>query len=583
MLGSRSFEFGGWKPVVWVVWVVWIVALGTGATLALVPQRSAASAVDEAQPFENGARWRVVDALPSRGEMLRALAFDGDLGLAVGDDAGVSWWRDGNWSRAQLPAVRDLAFGGGGRLWIATETGLYFWSPDARPQRRTLRDGEGSNRVSRIESKGGVLVVATESGAYWSTSGSVFQPLGSGSADQAVAWIALRRAPAPGLTEVWTFGAEGLVRTRGVEAQAGLRVVDRIVWPLPRPAVEAGAVDLVFDPIQDPIQDPTQERLYVVYPDAIAVQRVADLDPGSAHWRWIRPVMPPGAAIRRLAVGASGRVWLVTDRGLLVASALEEPFARAGNPAGSRECVDVLEAALLPNAAQAMVLCRTSLFALVDEANSPASEAASKAEQLPSPATAISLPADPAVAEIRSRALARVGLSVERAEGLWLGLRRRALWPALQLRGGYDADRDRGRSHDQSFVSGDTRNLFDRDRGEGQKYGAAIVFDWQLGGIAYPDDSVDLSRELRQVTSLRDDVSDEIHQLYFERQRIRERLARAQGGLAPEEAAELALRAAELDSGLDAWTGGWISAWRAANEGAAAHPIHPRRIEKSID
>ena len=37
--------------------------------------------------------------------------------------------------------------------------------------------------------------------------------------------------------------------------------------------------------------------------------------------------------------------------------------------------------------------------------------------------------------------------------------------------------------------------------------------DWDLGNLAYPDDSVDLSRELRQVTSLRDDVSDEIHQL----------------------------------------------------------------------
>lgn len=541
----------------------------------------------DAPAAEGWARWRVVDALPSRGELLRALAFEQGHGLAVGDDAGVSWSRDGTWTRAQLPPVRDLAFDRTGRLWIGTDEGLYFWSRDARPQRRTLRDGEGSSRVSRIEASEGALVVATQGGAYWSSSGSVFQPLGSGSADQAVAWVAVRRAPAPAtgapdpgprLTEVWSFGSEGLVRTRGLEAAAGLRVVDRVVWPLPRPAAEAGAVDLVFDPKSD--------RLHVVYPDAIAIARAEGLDPRTVRWQWIRPVMPPGALIRRLVVGSTARVWLVTDRGLLVAGALEERFARAANPAGSRECADLVESTALPGASQAMVLCRASLLALVDDARAPAAEPAAVSAldgREPPPPPAILLPADPPLAEIRSRALARAGLAAERAEGLWRGLRRRAFWPSLELRGLYDADRDRGTSRNQSFVSGDTRNLRDLDRGEGEQYGATVALDWELGGIAYPEDSVDLYRELRQVTSLRDDVSDEIHQLYFERQRIRERLARAAGALAPEEAAELVLRAAELDSGLDAWAGGWISAWRAANEGPPADPSHPRRIDHSID
>lgn len=525
------------------------------------------------EPVEAGARWRVVDALPSRGEWLRAMAFDAELGLAVADEAGVSWWREGSWSRAQLPPVRDLAFGAAERVWIGTETGLYFWSRDGRPQRRPLRDGEGSNQIARIESRAGALVVATESGAYWSTSGSIFQPLGAGSSGQGVSAVALRRVSAPGLSEVWSFGAEGLVRTRGVETGAGLRVVDRSLWPLPRPAAEAGIVDLAFDP--------AQARLHVVYPDAIAVQEVEDLETVTSRWRMTRPVMPAGAVMRRLFVGASGKHWLVTDRGLLVASALEGPFARAADPAGSRECVEVLEAPSLPESARALALCRTSLLALVVEARPPVADV----EESPpaAPEAVIALEADPPVAEIRSRALRRIGLGVERAEGLWRGLRRRALWPSLELRGGYDADRDRGHSRDQTFVSGDTRNLFDRDRGEGHQYGAAVVFDWELGGIAYPDDAVDLSRELRQVTSLRDDVSDEIHQLYFERQRIRERLAHGQDGLAPEELSELVLRAAELDSGLDAWTGGWISAWRAANRDPGADPIHPRRIDRSID
>ncbi|MEZ4332892.1 MAG: hypothetical protein R3F35_14110 [Myxococcota bacterium] len=603
-------------------------ALGTAAdvTLAVLllvammgvgpPPAAATPPATTTSPLSR-TRWQIVNGLPNRGEALTTVASAPHAGLAVGDEGGVSWWHDGAWARAQTPAVRALAFDAAGQLWIGTDEGLFRWPADARPQRRPLRDGEASAQVWRIEAAGDALLVATGSGAYWSSGGRGFQTLNAGSTDQAVRRIVFRRPPgearrggaSPRLVEVWTHGGEGLVRTRGIEADAGLRIVERIVWPLPRPLVEDAAVDLVLDP--------ARAHLHLVYADAIARLELdaAGGDVRRARWHWLRPVLPPGALIRRLVFGADGTVWLATDHGLHVAGATTAAFVRAASPAGSRDCADVARVDALPAvrptamavSARTVAACRATLLALVADAADPLVDAApppdarasrdaiargrpadvrvgaSEGGDGPSPGAvdgASGLPPDPPVAVLRDRALARVGLTVERAEGLWQGLRRRALLPALQLRGGYDVDRARARSRDQSFVSGDTRELFDRDRDLGRGYQASFVLDWELGGLAYPDDAVDLSRELRQVTSLRDDVSDEIHQLYFERQRIRARLAQPDA-LAPGEAVELRLRAEELEAGLDAWTGGWIGAWRARSDGEQAN--HPGRSDAAID
>ena len=64
-----------------------------------------------------------------------------------------------------------------------------------------------------------------------------------------------------------------------------------------------------------------------------------------------------------------------------------------------------------------------------------------------------------------------------------------------------------------------------------------------------------MSKEAREVIELRDDVLDEITQLYFERRRVLEQL---DGLREPVEAGPLRIRAAQLAAGIDAWTGGWF-------------------------
>ena len=80
------------------------------------------------------------------------------------------------------------------------------------------------------------------------------------------------------------------------------------------------------------------------------------------------------------------------------------------------------------------------------------------------------------------------------------------------------------------------------------------MVSWDFGDIAYHPESIDVSREAREIIELRDDVLDEITQLYFERRRVLAVVA-----LQPDSpaASELQLRAAQLAAGIDAWTGGW--------------------------
>jgi hypothetical protein len=163
-------------------------------------------------------------------------------------------------------------------------------------------------------------------------------------------------------------------------------------------------------------------------------------------------------------------------------------------------------------------------------------------------------PAAPPVAALHGAALRRQGLEPERARGMWRRVGQRGWLPELEVSGAYFEQRDHGRNYDETFVSGDTRSLHDRNRDRGRDYDLVVSLTWELGDTVFNLEEVDVSRELRSVIALRDDVLDEVTQLYFERERVVARLAQAPPG-DPERDA-LALRADELAASLDAWTGG---------------------------
>ena len=518
-------------------------------------------------------RWDRVGGIGGRGDWIQALALGRDGGIALADEAGVAWIRgtrkkvrdelDSNRMRASARDVNDLVVDVKGQLWIASDAGLYRWSPAERPVRRDLRGGEAANRIRRMVSLGARLVVATEAGAYWSSTGQVFQSLSTGGVSEPISLAAILPPASPGVgadhriaptreTEVWLYGLQGLTRIFGLETPNGLRVTRRERLTLPLPRSEAAPVDLHFDS--------TRNRVVLVYPDRFAISEILE-SPDSVNrvgpWIIHRPVFAPGARIARIAITQNGVV-AATDRGLFIATDLLARFQRPAGASAGAGCHAVASGSF-ESADEAIVGCGTTIYrrVRVERPKHPVSDVpVTRALVRREP-----IPKDPPLADLRRRALAHAGLDRLQEERLRDGLRRRGWWPDLSIKAGVDLDSDERRHADQSFVSGDTRHLFDRTRDRATAYDASVQLDWSLGEVAYPSDSVDLSRELRQRLSLRDDVSDEIHQLYFERERLRERLA-SDAPLTPDEERLARSRAREMAAGLDAWTGGWVSQWR---------------------
>jgi hypothetical protein len=488
--------------------------------------------------------WRpAADGL--RGRRATALALEpGSERLAIGDEQGVRLGAVGGILRRVLHRgpVRDLAFLPAGGLLVATERGLY--RVDAAGPTAPIAPGPGASarsvqRVAALSGSGaahaGVFAAATDGGVFVSADELNWQRLSGDLPAGPATALALRRDH--DVVACWTVVGGQLwridlaVRSGRIEVLAFRREMIAFAGR------DRGAVDVV--------SDLPEAAVAVVFPKLIALRR-ADATAGS--WEIVRPELPAGGELWRLGHGA-GLYWLASDRGLLVAGSLRGPWRRASAPAGTSSIqAAVGSAAAIYVAANAGILVGHVAAGLIAPALSPSS-----ASDEPAAASG-----EPPVGEVHRFAIRYLGLGRARLEALREGVTRRGWLPIVVLRGDGDWDRSRTIDYDQAFVSGETRHLIDSDRDRGDSYGVSLTLSWNLADIAYEPETIDVSHETREVIELRDDVLDEITQLYFERRRVLAALA-ASGDPPAADAMQLRLRAAELAAGIDAWTGGWFS------------------------
>ncbi len=161
------------------------------------------------------------------------------------------------------------------------------------------------------------------------------------------------------------------------------------------------------------------------------------------------------------------------------------------------------------------------------------------------------------IVRLHRLALAYQGLSPIRLRQAESRARKSAYLPEVSARFGLARDRSRDADHDQTFSSGETRQLFDTSSANDSAIDLDFEFSWDLGELRRPDDLLAISRERRQLIELRDQVLERINRVYFERERVLLQLGAA--SLDPPHEVELKLRATELTASLDAWTGGAFS------------------------
>jgi hypothetical protein len=504
--------------------------LSPGPSASQIPLAAVSAA-----PPGPGRRWLVEPVPVAEGGAL-ALAASADGRIALGDARGILLCRPGAWQRLPLRGgVRDLAFApagapgiASGALWIASGEGLLRLA-GRRLETHPPAPGDPARSALRVAVGVRSLAVATEGGVFWSRHGRRFDRVEGALGDE-TSGLALQEPRDPEAPPtLWIAAARGLLRVRLRPGDGAQRL-----------RAEGAELPVDLRPALDVIAG--EDGVL-----AVGRQELVAGDPSGERWRVVRPELPPGATPTRLLLQGR-RVWLATDRGLLVAPAPEGPWRRAGDPAGTTPALALAAAGDRMLAAGARgLLAETGAplepapLATGGGSNSPAAGAGG---------------CDPPIVEVQRAVLAHVDLGGRHVARMWEGVRRRALLPQVTLQGSWQSDNDHQHNWDQSFTYGELHPLLDRDRRYGQQREVSLALRWELGDLLYHDEEIDVSTEARRVIELRDDVLDEVNQLYFDRRRALAVAALAAPGSPEARAAEV--RAEELAAGLDGWTGGWF-------------------------
>jgi hypothetical protein len=489
-------------------------------------------------------RWRSV-AVGEADKVVIALALDRAGRVAVGDARGVVFGFPGNPMRrvALRGEVRDLAFFGDDTehataLLAATDLGLYRISSDGRVESIAPGPGPDARAVARVAVANGVVAAATDAGAFVSPDGTHWQRLSEELPSGSVTAIAL--AQREGFVEAW-IAIRGELWRSEIRVEAGRAASSTPVRvAIPFASGQRPPIDIALDVVD--------AEVAVVFESDLVVREEAD-----ASWEQLRPTLPPGASALRLAA-ALDRYWLATDRGLLVAPSLRGPWRRAHDSSGSDAIFDLEtgEGALYAATDTGLAVARFAAdFSTSPDAAQPTSDL-SVAIEVPQP---ILDPSEPDVHSVHRAALRYLSLDPGRIAALRRGVSRRGWLPILSFRATRDRDRRKHSDYDEAFISGERHQFNDHDYDRNHDLELQLIASWDLGEIAYHPEEIDVSREAREIIELRDDVLDEITQLYFERRRVIAAFA-----LQPDSpaASEFQLRAAQLAAGIDAWTGGWF-------------------------
>jgi len=544
-------RIGFFPPADWFRAVL-LLGLVSAAILSGVVHPSVAQALEGRKPTEMS--WRKL-GVTARAERGGAVAFDPRGGtLAAGDDRGVWLLAEGGASRqlTKCGVVFDLAFSPEGTLWVVAANGLFRVEVPRWPQvagagfanlsLKRVRFGVGQVDlgIRRVAVSPGAVAVGSARGVYLSARGERWIRVPNDLPRGEISGVALRPS-----ADSWELLAD-------IEGQIW---ETRFRW-LPEGGVEIGSVHRQAIPFSGL----RFEALNLVYSEGGAEQRFDAIAFGPTHlamrrgvggpWRAERLRLPPGVHPLRGAAG-EGELWLATDRGL---------FRR-----GFDESRWELMLAATDHSLVAGVRAVSGRVVFIGERG--LFEGSSALPRVHAEPSAMALPPrfaeEPSIDEVRRAALAYLDLDSKWIRALRRGVRGRGLLPNVALRFEKGSRRIEGDEYDESFSYGELHELRDWDAERMSQTEVSVTLSWNLRDLAYDPESLDVSDEAREVMKIRDDILDELTQLYYDRRRV---LLELDGALRNSnddpglqmEAIRLRLRADELAAGIDAWTGGWF-------------------------